>query len=100
MYKIGLSPQPISIDMIESSKTNVDQLIVGNSTIYQALINVLMPITRYNSVLNDLLYRFKEQINFDSNDIFDQKFFLQCFSYKTITTLLNNFKNTNKIYIK
>ena len=44
----GLNLLNISIDMIECLKINVMKPIVGNLTIFQAHINALTPITRFN----------------------------------------------------
>jgi hypothetical protein len=44
MYRIGQNQANILIDMIMFSKINAEMLTVGNLTIFQVLINVLMLI--------------------------------------------------------
>ncbi len=60
MYSNGQNPLNTSTVTTEYSKTNVNKHTVGNSTIYQVLINAQMPIMRsyfaLDKMINDKQY--------------------------------------------
>ena len=65
MFNNGLNHLLSLIDTTEYSKINVTKPTVGNLTIFQALISVLMQITKSNSMNDKNQIVFMLAFNFD-----------------------------------